>query len=196
MGFENFCLLLYDDRDLIEEIMETRTNLALAVLSRMFDEVCFDIMHFWEDIAFNGGPILSPEIFRELAVPRYRRLTDLFRSKGGTIVSVDSDGDIHKLIPGWLEGGVNAFWPLEVNAGMDVVALRARYGKSFSLRGGINKYALLEGRDAIDRELERVAPVAEDGAYLPTLDHHVPRGVTFENYAYYMEQKKKVLGVT
>ena len=62
----------------------------------------------------NAGPILAPEIFCELAVPRYKKLTDLFRARGG---------------------------------------------------------------------------------YLPTLDHHVPRGVTFESYTYYMEQKRKVLGV-
>ncbi len=195
MGFENFAIALHEDFALVEEIMETFTQLGLDILGRAFDEVDFDCFHFWEDIAFNQGPILSPEMFEALAVPRYKRLTDFWRSKGGEIASVDSDGDIRKLIPGWLRGGINHFWPMEANAGMDVVALRREYGRAFSMEGGINKYELLKGREAIDRELDRVAPVVQGGGYIPFLDHQIPNGVTFDNYCYYMEGKKKLLGL-
>ncbi len=193
MGFENFCIQLHEDPELIEEMMETRTQLALDILGRAFDEVDFDVFHFWEDIAYNNGPILSPAMFERFAVPRYKRLSDFFRNKGGKIVSVDSDGDIRELIPGWLRGGVNHFWPMEANAGMDVVALRREYGHAFSMRGGVNKYALLEGKEAIDRELDRIAPVVQDGGYIPSIDHGIPVGVTFENLCYYHERKKEVL---
>lgn len=196
LGFENFGVSLHEDPALIEEMMETRTQLALDILGRAFEEVDFDVFHFWEDIAFNQGPILSPEMFEALAVPRYKRLTDYWRRKGGEIVSVDSDGDIRKLIPGWLRGGVNHFWPMEANAGMDVAALRREYGHAFSMSGGINKYVLLKGKDAIARELDRIAPVVQDGGYIPSLDHQIPNGVSFENYCYYMDQKKKLLGLT
>jgi uroporphyrinogen decarboxylase-like protein len=195
MGFETFSLALYDDPDLVEEIIETRTQLALDILGRAFDEVEFDVLHFWEDIAFNGGPILSPASFETLAVPRYRRLAEFFRSKGGEIVSVDSDGDIRKLIPLWLKAGVNHIWPMEVDAGMDVVALRKEYGHDFSMRGGFNKFALREGREAIDRELDRIAPVVADGGYIPSGDHQVPNGVRFDDYCYYMEKKRQLLGL-
>jgi uroporphyrinogen decarboxylase len=195
MGFENFCIQLYEDRPLIEEILETRTQLALDILGRGLEETDFDVMHFWEDIAYNSGPILSPTMFDEIAVPRYKRLVDFFRSKGGEIVSVDSDGDITRLLPLWMKAGVNHFWPMEVNAGMDVVALRKQYGHAFSMRGGINKYALLESKAAIERELDRVAPVVQDGGYIPHLDHQIPCGVTFENFCYYVEQKRKLLGI-
>ncbi len=193
-GFENFAIALYEDRPLVEEVMEVRTQLALDILGRAFTEVDFDVLHFWEDIAFNNGPILSPALFEELAVPRYKRLSDFWRSCGGEIVSVDSDGDIRLLIPGWLRGGVNHFWPMEVNAGMDVVALRRQYGQAFSMRGGINKYALLGGKEAIDRELDRIAPVVQEGGYIPSIDHGVPNGVTFEDLCYYHERKRQLLG--
>ena len=128
-------------------------------------------------------------------MPRYKRLTDFWRRKGGEIVSVDSDGDIRKLIPGWLRGGINHIWPMEANASMDVAAIRREYGQAFSMRGGFNKYELLKGRQAIDRELDRIAPVVQSGGYIPSLDHQVPNGVTFDNYSYYMAQKKKLLGL-
>ncbi len=193
MGFENYCITLHEDRALIEEIMETRTQLALDILGRAFDEVEFDGLHFWEDCAYRGGPILSPAMFEELAVPRYKRLADFYRSKGGEVVSVDSDGDIRLLIPGWIEGGVNHIWPMESFAGMDVVALRDEYGQAFSMRGGVDKFVIAKGREAIDRELDRIAPVVQDGGYIPHLDHQIS-GARFEDYCYYMERKRELLG--
>jgi hypothetical protein len=195
MGYENLCIAMYEDRALLEEIIWTRTELAMHVLDVVMDRAKFPILHFWEDIAYNGGPLISPKLFRELAVPAYRELSKLFRAKGGQIVSVDSDGDIRSLIPGWLEAGVTHFFPLEVKAGMDVVALRREYGKSMTMRGGIDKHVLFQGQDAIRRELERVAPVAREGGYIPMIDHSIPPGVPFEDYCAYVRLKSEILGV-
>ncbi|MFW6255311.1 MAG: hypothetical protein ACOC54_00715 [Candidatus Sumerlaeota bacterium] len=193
LGFENYCLKLCTNPDMIEEIMEKRTVLAMEILDRALEEVDFDFMWFWEDIGYRNGPILSPEIFERLASPRYKRLADWYRSRGGEIVAVDSDGDVNKLIPGWIKGGINHIWPLEVFAGMDVVGLRKEYGQDFSMRGGFDKFVIQQGKDAIDRELDRIYPVVQDGGYIPGCDHQLPHA-PFENYCYYQEQKHKMLG--
>jgi len=152
-------------------------------------------LHFWEDMAYQAGPLISPKIFAELAGEAYARIIRLFKSKGGQIVSLDSDGDIRKLIPLWIQCGVNHLWPMEVKAGMDVAALRQQYGRAFSMRGGIDKFVLFDGPDAMCRELERVAPIVEEGGYMPMIDHSVPPGVTFDNFCRYMELKREILGV-
>jgi hypothetical protein len=192
MGFENYCMKLYDDREMIEDVMDRRTELALAMLDRAVDEAPFDFIWFWEDIGFRNGPILSPAIFEEIATPRYKRIADWYKSRGGEIVAVDSDGDVRSLIPGWLKGGINHIWPLEPFAGMDVVALRKEYGQAFSMRGGIDKFCLQRGREGIDRELDRVFPVVRDGGYLPHLDHQIP-DCDFDIFCYYMDRKKEML---
>jgi hypothetical protein len=48
------------------------------------------------------------------------------------------------------------------------------------------------GRDAIRRELDRVAPVVQEGGYIPHLDHQIP-DCPFADYAFYMEQKELLL---
>ena len=181
--------------ELLREIIETRTELALRVLDKVMDAAPFTILHFWEDAACNSGPLIAPDVFEELAVPAYRRIVDLFRAKGGEIVSLDSDGDIWRLIPGWIAGGIDHLWPMEVRAGMDVAALRRQFGHAFSMRGGIEKMILFEGDDVMRRELERVAPVVEDGGYMPMIDHSVPSGVTFDAFCRYMELKQEILGI-
>jgi uroporphyrinogen decarboxylase len=194
MGFEAYCMAICDRRDMIEDVMETRTRLAETVLDRIYDQTQFDVLHFWEDIAYNSGPLLGPDVIRDLGAARYKRLVDAFRSRGGKVVTLDSDGNIWSLIPVWLEAGVNCLWPMEVNAGMDVAEVRRQYGKDLAMMGGINKYALMKDKDAIDRELDRVAPVVQGGGYIPMLDHGVPPGIPFENYCYYMERKRELLG--
>ena len=63
------------------------------------------------------------------------------------------------------------------------------------IRGGIDKRILAGGKDAIDRELERVIPfMRERGGYIPTCDHGVPEEVSFENYMHYRKRMLELGG--
>ena len=87
-------------------------------------------------------------------------------------------------------------WPLEVAAGNNAVALRKKYGKNLILSGNIDKRALIKGREAIQEEVMSKVPfLLEQGGYLPTVDHHVPPDVTFENYGYYINLMRDVAGL-
>jgi uroporphyrinogen decarboxylase len=42
--------------------------------------------------------------------------------------------------------------------------------------------------------MERLAPLVEQGGFIPHVDHRCPPDVTFENYLYYLDAKKRILG--
>jgi len=129
-------------------------------------------------------------------MPRYRQITDLLHNYDIDIIFVDSDGNINKLIPLWLECGVNGFWPLEVAAGMDAVALRKEYGKGAILAGNMDKRALLKGKEAIREEVMTKLPLLlESGGYFPSVDHLVPPDVTLENFQYFINTMREVAGL-
>jgi uroporphyrinogen-III decarboxylase len=75
---------------------------------------------------------------------------------------------------------------------MDPIHLRQRFGRELRLLGGIDKRAMIAGRDAIDAELARVAPLAQEGGFIPWCDHHVPPDVPLEHYLYYVERMKEM----
>lgn len=52
--------------------------------------------------------------------------------------------------------GVDKIRPLERAAGMDARKLRREYGRDLILMGNVDKRALAEGREAIDKEVEMV----------------------------------------
>ncbi len=188
MGMEGLSIAFYDQPKLVEEIFEHRTEYVSRIIERVLSEVCPDFAEFWEDMAFKSGPLVSPVLYRKLAVKHYRRITDLLRRYGVEIVLLDSDGNVDELIPVWLDGGITCIWPLEVAAGMDPVALRRKYGKSLGLIGAIDKRALAKDRKAIQEEvMSRVPFLIETGGFIPTCDHAVPPDVPLGNYQYYLE---------
>ena len=123
-------------------------------------------------------------------MPRYRQIIEYLRSHGVEIITYDSDGNIEALIPDLIDVGVNLIWPCECAAGMDIRRLRAEYGHDLALSGGIDKRELAKGRRAIEREVVgKMAPLLEDGGYIPTVDHAVPPDISYDNFMYYLEVK-------
>ena len=195
MGPERTLYAFYDEPDLVHDMMEYNTEFLINLLPRVLDEAPLSAIYFWEDMCYRGGPLISPAMFREFMLPRYKRITELARSKGVDLSFVDSDGNIEQLIPLWIEAGISGMYPMEVAAGMDVVKLRNEYGKDLLMTGGIDKRVLARDRQAIDEELESKLPLAEQGGYIPHIDHAIPHDVPYENFAYYWKRKKAILGI-
>ena len=163
---------------------------------RILDHIEIDVFSFWEDMAHNGGPFISPELVRRYMLPRYKRVVDHLRSRGVRWISLDSDGNMESLIPIWLEAGINIIYPFEVGAGMDVVSARREYGKDLRMYMGIDKRILTQGPEAIDSELDYLRPLIEQGGYIPSIDHSVPPDVPYAHFQYYMEALSETLGIT
>ena len=126
-------------------------------------------------------------------LPCCRDLLGYLGSRHGLdIVMIDSDGNDWELLPLFIEAGVNVFTPLEIAAGMEPLALRERFPR-LALLGGIDKRALPLGRSHIRREIERKVPsLLASGGFFPSLDHHVPADVSFENFCIYLEEVRAV----
>ena len=90
---------------------------------------------FWEDMAYNAGPLLSPALYRRYCLPFYETLVGMARQQGVQVVMLDSDGDVHRLMPLWLDVGIHVMHPMEVAAGMDVRETRRQYGTRVAFLG-------------------------------------------------------------
>lgn len=192
MGVEEISVAFAEDPDWIAEMMDHLLELYLRVSRRIVDEgIRPDLSGWWEDMCFNHGPLISPAMFREFMVPRYRQVTDFWRAHGVDRAVVDSDGNIHALAPLWVEAGIHILLPCEA-AHTDTLRLRRENPEAF-LMGGVDKRALARGRAAIDAELERVRRVMELGRYMPHVDHLVPPDVPLADYLYYREKKRALL---
>lgn len=191
-GFERLATMFYEDPDLMHDILDTLCELWIALFTRVQQDIPLDWYFIWEDMCYKGGPLISLDLFREFLLPRYKRFTNALRANGCQNVLVDSDGDERPLVPLWMEGGVNILFPWETQFGLDITEVRRKYPK-LGMIGGINKFALAHGREAIDREFEKVPFMLEKGRYIPGLDHAVPPDVSWDNYRYYVDRLREMV---
>ncbi len=196
LGVEELAYLQVDDEELYAEVIDTCAEICYRVTGRILQTgVQFDYAHFWEDICFKNGPLVNPGVFAECVGPHYKRITDLLAGYGIDIVSLDCDGWIDKLIPVWIENGVNTMFPIEVGTwNANIAPWRAKYGKQLRGVGGMDKRVFAQDRAAVDREIERLKPLIELGGYIPCLDHRIAPDAKFENVAYYCERFRHAFG--
>lgn len=196
MGLEALSMVLYDDPAWFEEMVEALADCSIGTLERVLSTGGhFDACAMWEDMCYNAGPLISPRHFRRFLLPHYRRITDLLHRHGVDIVFLDCDGNIEKLAPLWLEVGINTMFPFEVGTWKaDPIAYRKKYGKELRMIGGFDKNILMSSKAAIAAEVRRLAPLVEEGGFIPHCDHLVPPYVPYENYLYYLQEARTVWG--
>ena len=202
IGIVGLSYMLADDPDLLQEIVDVVADLCYQGAQTALEMVCpdggpapFDFAHFWEDISFKSGPLISPRAFRRMTGHHYKRLTELVNRYGIDIVSLDSDGDVTKLVPVWLENGVNTMFPIEVGTWRSSIApWRAQYGKALLGVGGMDKVVFSRDYAAVDAEIERLKPLVELGGYIPCPDHRIAPDAKWENVQYYCERMREAFG--
>ncbi|HHW47533.1 MAG TPA: hypothetical protein GXX14_02820 [Clostridiaceae bacterium] len=192
MGIEPHLFAFYDQPELIHDINTFILEIYLDKLIKIMDIIPADVLYIMEDLSGKNGPMLSPELFDEFVGSYYKKLIPVLKSKGVRHVFVDTDGDFKKLIPNFIEAGVDGFLPMDVNAGMDIVAVRKEF-PNLKFIGGFNKLCIAEGKEAIDREFERILPVIRQGGYIPGCDHQVAPSTSLENYRYYISKLKEAM---
>ena len=194
LGVVGLSYLMADDPELVDELIDTLGDLAYqGVKAALATGATFDFGHFWEDICFKTGPLVSPRFFAARVGPHYKRITELLNQNGIHIVSLDCDGKIDELVPVWFENGVNTMFPIEVGTwDASIKPWRQKYGKELRGVGGMNKVVFAHDRAAIDKEVERIRDLVDLGGFIPCPDHRIAPDAKWENVQYYTERMRQV----
>jgi len=192
MGYEQLFYNYFDDPKLIHDVLETFTELWIAIYEEVLSDTDVDLFIIWEDISAGTGSMVSPATIQEFMVPYYQRLTGFLKENGVNVIFVDTDGDCFDIIHLFIEGGVTGMYPIEVSCGMDLVKVRRMFPK-LQLMGGIPKLEIRHGQNRIDEILEPVCEVLRYGGYIPFGDHLIPPEVHWKEFKYYREKLNDML---
>jgi len=192
MGDEALCLAIYDEPELVHDIINTYISMCISIWKRMVTDVEFDLIECWEDMAYKNGSIISELHFKEFLAPQYRRIRDFANDAGIPLLLVDSDGHIMKLAEWMMDAGVNSMYPFEVQSDNSIVEIR-KILPDMGCIGGLDKECMARGKNAMDEELERARVLIQSGRLVPGPDHFVLENVSFDNYKYFMQGLKRVI---
>ncbi len=181
-GFENFMLMLEDDRGLVEEVLEIHANLQAEVARRALE---YPLTFFYpaDDLAYKSGTLIDPKLMREMWVPRMQRVFEPALAKNVPIL-FHSDGNIQSLIPDLLEMGISALNPIEPY-GMDIRELKKKYGRNLTLIGNMDVGgALSTGTpDEVRAEARQlIDDIGRGGNYVLGSCHSITKNVKPENF--------------
>jgi uroporphyrinogen-III decarboxylase len=195
MGPEAACTALYDDPELVRDIMRWKLDMTREYVFPLIERLRPEVVGLWEDICGNHAMMVSPSQFEEFGGDYYRETCAVARAHGADLVTVDSDGNVGELVPLLASFGVNGLYPFEAKGNADLLALREKLPE-FVMFGWLEKEAVNEGNeDGIEREImSKVPPMLERGRYFPNGDHGIQPLVTFEGMCTFMTILHEVCG--
>jgi uroporphyrinogen decarboxylase len=136
---DNFLMDIYTDEGNAEALLDALMEIHLANLAKVCEAVgdIVDILRFGDDLGHEGGPFMSPEVYRRLFKPRHRILVDYVRKHSGMKTFLHSCGSIYELIPDLIDAGYDILNPVQTSAmGMEPGRLKREFGKDITFWGG------------------------------------------------------------
>lgn len=182
---------IVEEPDWVHEIFMMQADLAVAIAEELFARgIDFDGAFYYDDLGYRNGLFFSPRAYRQVLQPAHRRYLEPFKRRGLPCI-LHSCGNVTELIPDLLDSGWTCLQPLEVKAGMDLLALKKKYGDVLAFMGGIDvrKMAAAEEHpEALEAEIRtKVGTAKRGGGYIYHSDHSVPDNVSFASYCRVIE---------
>ena len=138
----------------------------------------------WGDVAYKKGTFMRPDYWREHYKPWVKAITDHAHAKGLKVI-YHGCGNVHAIFEDYIDAGIDAYNPLEVKAGMDVLDLRRRFGHRMAFCGNSDMQVWETGdRKAIRHEVLRKLNAARGGGFIFQSDHSVSSSVSGQTYDY------------
>jgi len=164
MGTEGFSVALYENRPFVEALLDRYCDWALVVAERVC-QLGFDAYVTTDDMAFKTTTFFSPAIFRELVLPRYRRLAE----KVSLPWIIHSDGNVRPILDDLVSLGIAGLHPNE-RAAMDIRATKREYGDRICVLGNVDLTLLGMGppQDVDDEVRGLIRDLAPGGGYILT----------------------------
>jgi hypothetical protein len=132
LGLAEFCLALNDDLPLVETLLDYYFDWTEAMAERIC-QMGFDVFVTTDDMAFKSAPFFSPEVFREVILPRFQRVAARITIPW----VVHSDGNLMPILEYLLGLGISGLHPIEESA-MDIRAMKRDYGDRICLLGNVD----------------------------------------------------------
>ena len=196
-GFEDWFTDLAVDKKLAGALFDAAVEHNAAVTTEILKASgdLVDVVAFSDDLGFQNGLIVSPELYRELFKPRHKKYFDTVKKHTSAFIHLHSCGSIYKIIPDLIELGVDALNPVQVAArDMDSSKLAAEFGDRLSFWGGIDTQTVLPKGTTADVKAEvrrRIRDLAPGGGYILCAVHNIQPDVPVENILAMYEAAKE-----
>jgi uroporphyrinogen decarboxylase len=187
-GFMEFMQDLLLNRSLAEAILDAMLEYQMAMMEEVLARVgpFISVVMTGSDLGTQRAPMISPEVYRRVIWPRYKKMWDFIKGKTQAKLFYHSCGSIIPMIPYLIEGGVDVIHPVQpMAAGMgDRERLKREFGDRLAFWGGFDQQKVLpfgtpdEVREETKKLLDDFMP---GGGFVFAAGHNIQTGVPPRN---------------
>ena len=195
-GMDRFMMDLALRPDFAVALMEHILVFLLAKAERILQAGGggFALFEYNDDVASQRAMLISKEMWRELIRPRMARMCRLIR-RYGAAVKYHSCGSVYEIIPDLIEIGVDVLNPVQPLADrMDPFALKAEFGDSLCLHGGVDIQQLLPyaSTDEVRRHVRRmIEALGRSGGFILSGSHTLQADIPVENVVAMVDEARR-----
>lgn len=182
-NFNEFLLKFYTNRKFIETMFDLCVDFYVEVTKIAIEEGV-DVLFFADDIAFKSGTFVEPESFKELWLPRAKRIITL-GTDAGLPIMFHSCGNLTNIMDSIImEMGIDVLNPIEPYS-MNIYDIKKKYGKKLTLSGNIDIAGPLafgkpeQVREEVREHMEKLKP---GGRYIMSTNHSIMDDIPPANF--------------
>jgi len=198
-GYERFMMDLMMDKKTAHYLLGKVTEVIAAMYDILLDVVgkYVQIVEFSDDYATQLDLLISPALYREMIKPYVKKIINVIKSKTHAKILHHCCGAIYKLIPDFLELGINILDPLQPLArGMNFERLKEEFGDKMIFHGGIDTQRLLPQGNPLEVERnvrKTVQVLGRDGGYILAPSHNIQEDTPPENVITMFKAAKSIV---
>lgn len=143
------------------------------------------------DFASEEGPFFSPSLFRELILPRIKKVSQICHEKGAYHLFA-SDGNLWPVADALFgESGIDGEYEIDRRAGMDLKRLREKF-PHLTLIGNISSYTLHQGaeKEVKEEALSCLEFARKYGRIIVGVSNYIVPGTPLKNVMVMLETLK------
>ena len=139
LGWMGFADALYNNLKLLESLLDLYMEWN-AIIAAKLQDIGFDFLIAYDNIAYKSGPMFSPQALREIFLPKFKYLVDIFKIPW----VFHSDGNLTIIFDDLVKLGMNCIHPIDPTA-MEIESINKIYGHRVALWGNIDVATLHNG---------------------------------------------------
>ena len=187
-GFQKFIVALARKDSGLTDLFSAVETLNTALVCQAKDRGAMGVL-LADDIAYQQGLMVNPELLRQHLLPSIARQVRSFKAMN-LPVFFHSDGNLNDVMGDLAGTDLDGLQCIESAAGMDLTSIREQYGKRLCLWGNLDPIYLTtpRTRPEIFREVHSILQAVERGrGFIFGTSSGLFRGVKPENLAWVRE---------
>jgi uroporphyrinogen decarboxylase len=188
MGYENLLMAIAAEPELVRALVDISVEVNLG-MAREVAARGVRIVYTGDDYAGTTAPLMSPAQFRDLFAPALKRVIGGFKQLGLLVIK-HTDGNLWPIIDMIVDSGIDCLDPIDPVAGMDLGAVKRRFGGRIALKGNVDCSHLMTlgtPQEVADATRAAILAGAPGGGYILSSSNSIHSTVKPENYAAMME---------